>query len=80
MYKDGVLEDSCFSVTVDVPSEKARTHVLDLAARKLDKLMNLRSLPDEQLTGCSWPTKCTFISNCHNGDSPSKKYGFVKIS
>jgi hypothetical protein len=80
MHKDGVLADSCFSVTVDVPQENARTRVLDLASRKLDKLMDLKIVPDEQFTGCSWPTKCTFISNCHRGDSPSGKYGFVKIS
>jgi hypothetical protein len=79
MYKDGVLEDSAFSVTVDVPTKEARQHVLDLAARKLDRLMSLKTVPDEQYTGCSWPTKCTFISPCHSGQSPSGRYGFVPI-
>lgn len=81
MHKDGVLADSCFSVTVDVPQEKARTHILDLAARKLDKLINLKSVPDEIFTGCSWPTRCPYISPCHSGEKePSGKYGFVKIT
>jgi hypothetical protein len=80
MHADGVLADSAFSVTVEVPSKEMRTHVLDLASRKLDRLMSLKNTPDEQFTGCSWPTKCTFISNCHRNDSPSGKYGFVKIS
>jgi hypothetical protein len=79
MHKDGVLEDSCFSVTVDVPQENARTHVLDLAARKLDRLMNLKTVPDEQFTGCSWPTRCPYITPCHSGYEPSGKYGFVRI-
>jgi hypothetical protein len=80
MHTDGVLADSCFSVTVDVPSEKSRTHVLDLAAKKLDKLMNLRSLPDEQLTGCNLPQRCTFISPCHAGEKePNGRYGFVRV-
>jgi hypothetical protein len=80
MHADGVLSDSAFSVTVDVPSKEARTHVLDLAARKLDRLMNLKNVPDEQFTGCSWPTRCGFISPCHSGQSPNGKFGFVKIS
>lgn len=79
MYKDGVLEDSCFSVTVDAPNDRTRTHVLDLASRKLDKLMNLESVPDEQFTGCSWPNKCGYILPCHSGNNPSGKYGFVRI-
>ena len=79
MYKDGVLEDSCFSVTVDSPNERTRTHVLDLAARKLDKLMSMETVPDEQFTGCSWPTRCPYITPCHSGYEPSAKYGFVPV-
>jgi len=80
MHSDGVLADSAFSVTVEVPSKEMRTHVLDLAARKLDRLMNLKTVPDEQFTGCSWPTRCQYITPCHSGDAPSGKYGFVKIT
>jgi len=79
MHADGVLADSAFSVTVEVPSKEMRTHVLDLAARKLDKLMNLKSVPDEQFTGCSWPTRCQYITPCHSGNAPSGRYGFVRV-
>jgi hypothetical protein len=79
MHKDGVLADSCFSVTVDAPNERTRDHVLGLAARKLDRLMSLKTVPDEQFTGCSWPTRCPYITPCHSGNSPSGKYGFVPV-
>jgi hypothetical protein len=79
MYKDGVLEDSCFSVTVDAPNERTRTHVLDLADRKLDRIMSMKTVPDEQFTGCSWPTRCPYITPCHSGYDPSAKYGFVRV-
>jgi len=80
MHADGVLADSCFSVTVDVPNAEVRKHVLDLASRKLDKLMSMKTVPDEQYTGCNWPTRCQYISPCHRGDSPNGKYGFVQIT
>jgi hypothetical protein len=79
MHADGVLADSAFSVTVDVPSKEARKHVLDLASRKLDKLLNMKTVPDEQYTGCSWPVRCPYISPCHKGDEPSGRYGFVPV-
>jgi hypothetical protein len=80
MHSDGVLADSAFSVTVDVPQEKARNHVLDLAGRKLDELMSLKEVPDEQFTGCSWPVKCAYIGPCHKGQPPSGKSGFVPVN
>ena len=80
MHADGVLADSAFSVNVDVPEEKTRKHILDLASRKLDKLMSLKTVPDEQFTGCSWPVRCPFISPCHKGETaPNGKYGFIQI-
>jgi len=80
MHADGVLADVCFSVTVDVPNEATRKHFLDLASRKLDRLEKMNTVPDEQLTGCSWPVKCPFIKPCHAGFEPSGKYGFVQIT
>ena len=80
MHQDGVLADSAFSITVDVPDKKARTHVLDLASRKLDKLFSMKTVPDEQYTGCSWPSRCQFISPCHKGEAePNGKYGFIRV-
>jgi hypothetical protein len=81
MYSDGVLEDSCFSVTVNVPEESARKHVLEVAARKLDRIEKVTSTPDENYTGCFWPTRCQFIAPCHAGEkAPSGRYGFVPAS
>jgi hypothetical protein len=80
MHSDGVLADSAFSVTVDVPTKEARQHVLDLAARKLDRLMSLKTVPDEQFTGCNWPVRCPYISPCHGGaPEPNGRYGFVRV-
>jgi hypothetical protein len=79
MHQDGVLADSCFSVTVDVPNAEARKHVLELASRKLDKIMSLKTVPDEQFTSCSWPVRCQYISPCHSGQSPNGKFGFVPV-
>jgi hypothetical protein len=81
MYTDGVLEDSCFSVTVEVPQESARKHVLDVAARKLDRIEKTTSTPDENYTGCFWPSRCQFIGPCHAGEKePNGRYGFFPIS
>jgi hypothetical protein len=79
MHKDGVLADSCFSVQVDVPSREARQRVLDIAARRLDEIERLEKVPDENLTGCFWPTRCQFINPCHSGQSPNGKFGFVRV-
>jgi hypothetical protein len=80
MHTDEVLDDSCFSVTVEVPQEDMRKHILELASRKLDRIEQEKSLPDEKLTGCFWPVKCPFISPCHSGEQPSGRFGFVRIS
>lgn len=79
MHADGVLADSCFSVTVDVPEEKTRKHILDLASSKLDKLLSMKTVPDEQFTSCSWPVRCPYISPCHSGQSPNGRFGFVPV-
>ncbi len=72
MLDDGVLPDVCFTVNVDVPSAATRQHIVDLAARKLDELDKMKTLPDEQLTGCDWPRPCIFRTPCHAGREPQK--------
>lgn len=79
MYSDGVLQDCCFTIDLPVPSDLARQRVLDLAKMKLDKIDRMKSIPDENLSSCSWPTKCTYIRPCHNGEQPSGRYGFVPV-
>ena len=80
MHGDGVLEDHCFSVTIEVPEKAARKRIVDVMARKLDALYNLKALPDEQYTGCFWPSRCQYVNNCHSDQEPSGRFGFVRIS
>jgi hypothetical protein len=77
MLSDGVLQDLCFSVNIAVPEKFACQSILDMAARKLEKLEKMKSLPDPQLTGCNWPKPCLFRTPCHAGKSPQK--GLFKI-
>jgi hypothetical protein len=80
MHEDGVLQDVCFSVEIPPMSKPAREKILDLAARKLDLIYSLKTVPDPQLTGCSWPVKCQFLNPCHGGEkSPNGKYGFTPV-
>src|SRR5208337_1112238 len=79
MLGDGVLQDACFSVDIPVPEQAARRRIVDLAARKLERLAAMKDLPDMQLTGCDWPAPCVFRGPCHRGLEPSTKNGFVRI-
>jgi len=72
MLADGVLQDVCFNVDIPVPEKSARQAILDMAARKLEKVQNLDSLPDPQLTGCDWPRPCIFRVPCHGGRAPQR--------
>ncbi len=80
MYADGVLQDICFSVEIPVPEKIARQRIVDLAARRLDEIYQTKELPPQQLSTCDWPVVCPFRSPCHSGNSPSGKYGFVRIT
>lgn len=79
MHSDDVLRDLCFSLTVPVPEELTRKRIVDLAARKMDLIRSTKELPDPNLSSCSWPTRCQFIGPCWKEDSPSGRYGFVRI-
>jgi hypothetical protein len=72
MLEDGVLQDVCFNVEISVPEKTARQHIIDLAARKLEKIQDLDSLPDQNLSTCDWPVACAFRSDCHAGRGPNK--------
>jgi hypothetical protein len=72
MLDDGVLSDLCFSVEIPALEKSARQRILDLAASKLEKVQNLDSLPEPQLSTCDWPQKCLFRDDCHAGRFPRK--------
>jgi hypothetical protein len=78
MLKDGVLPDLCFSIKIDVLEKKARQRVLGIAAQRFSTIDNMKTLPDEQYTACSWPVPCTFLRPCHHGEAPSANWNFVK--
>jgi hypothetical protein len=81
MYSDGVLGDVAFNVDVPLPSREVQDQIVDLAARRLDKLWRMKELPDQNLSTCFWPTRCPFIGPCHAGEKePNKRYGFWPIS
>jgi hypothetical protein len=80
MREDGVLQDVCFSVEIPVLGKPARDKIRDLAARKLEEIYSLKRTPDPQLTGCSWPVKCSFLNPCHAGEKePNGRYGFDPV-
>ncbi len=80
MLNDGVLEDNLQFIEVPLPSNDVQKMIRELAIRRLNKIYDCTELPDQQLSTCYWPRKCTFLSNCLKGDTPNGRYGFVKIS
>jgi hypothetical protein len=79
MLDDGVLQDSTFVIDLPVPEPRARQEIIDLASRRLDQIYRTKELPSRQLSTCDWPQVCMYRSNCHSGNSPSGRYGFVQI-
>ncbi len=80
MLEDGVLQDVCFNVDLAVPEKNARQRIMDLAARKLERLEGMKELPEMQLTGCDWPRPCIFRGPCHKGEEPTKRFYLTKIN
>ena len=80
MLDDSVLQDALLVVDLPVPEKVARQRILDIAARRLDEIWATKELPDQQLSTCDWPQPCGFRSNCHSGNQPSGRYGFVPVS
>lgn len=79
MLGDGVLQDVALNIEIPVPGRDVQDQIVDLAARRLDKIWRMKELPDPNLSTCFWPTRCEFIGPCHKGDSPSGRYGFVRV-
>jgi hypothetical protein len=79
MHSDGVLGDVAFNVDIPVPEKEARQKIVDLATRRLEEIWSAKEIPDQQLSTCDFPTPCIFRGNCHSGNQPSGKYGFVQI-
>lgn len=80
MLGDGVLQDSLILVDVPLPDPQVQKTIRELAIRKLEEIYSSKSLPDQQLSTCFWPTRCTYISPCHKDEPPSGRFGFVRIN
>jgi hypothetical protein len=79
MLTDCVLEDHLFKVDIPLPTKEAQRKIRDLASKKLEEIETADILPDQQMSTCDHPYPCVFRNNCHSGNSPSGKYGFVRV-
>jgi len=80
MLTDTVLEDHLFKVDIPLPNHDAQRKIKDLMSKKLEEIETADILPDQQMSTCDFPIPCVFRNNCHSGNNPSGKYGFMKIS
>lgn len=80
MAEDDVLRDCLFVIDVPVPEASKIGHIRELAKQKLERLQKI-DLPEPQLTGCWWPSLCSFVDICHSGkwSEPSEKAGFIPV-
>jgi len=79
MIEDDVLRDVFFKVDMPRMEEISRRRVMDVAKRKLERIRNTKTLPDEQYSGCSFPVRCQFLGCCNRGELPNGRYGFVPV-
>lgn len=79
MIADDVIRDVLFRIDIAVPEKPARQNLIDLAARKLDKIDKMKALPDRNLSSCDWPSPCQFRRVCDNNEDPGPRYGFVPV-
>lgn len=82
MLKDDVLPEVCFRVDLPVLPESQRTHIRDIAERKLERLGGMTELPEPNLSSCDWPIPCPFKRCCWSlpERAPAEKYGFIQIA
>jgi hypothetical protein len=79
MIEDDVLRDLFFKVDMPRMEEISRNRVMDVAKRKLDRIRNTKTVPDENYTGCSWPVRCSYLGCCNRGELPNGRFGFIPV-
>lgn len=79
MIEDDVLRDVFFKIDMPVMDTLSRNRVMDVAKRKLERIRNTKTLPDEQYANCTWPVRCQFLGCCNRGEAPNGRYGFVPV-
>jgi hypothetical protein len=80
MIGDDVLRDLFFKVDMPKMEGVSRQRIMDVAKRKLERIRNTKTLPDEQYSGCSFPIRCQFLGCCNRGDQPNGRTGFIPLS
>lgn len=81
MLQDGILKEICFTLEVPAPRSVLRKRVLEMAARKLERLSRWQFPPEPSLSVCDRP-RCLFKTCCWSEEpfEPSKYHGFVPVS
>jgi hypothetical protein len=75
MIEDDILRDVCFTVELEPPEPKERQRILDMTARKLERLAKMTKPPEPSMGMCDRPP-CPY-RDCW-AIEPSEKTGFVK--
>jgi hypothetical protein len=79
MESDDVLKEHLFTVEIPVPSASDIGRIREMAARKLERLREMTSEPEPNLSTCYLP-QCPFVICCHQKQQPpSEKLGFVLL-
>jgi hypothetical protein len=79
MLDDGVLQESLFVVNIPVPSEAQCKEITDLAKRQIERLYEIKELPEKQLSTCFDPiSRCAFVSCCHGEPESEPERGEFK--
>lgn len=79
MIGDDVLRDVFFKVDMPQMEEVSRERVMEVAKRKVERIRDAKTLPDEQYAGCSFPVRCQFLGCCNRGELPNGRYGFIPV-
>jgi len=81
MLADDVLPNVCFKEDIEVPPPRQIARIKELAVRKLERLLNLKEIPEMNLSSCDFPVPCPFKKLCWALPErmPSKDYGYVRI-
>lgn len=80
MIEDDVLRDVFFKVDMPQMEEVSRERVMDVAKRKVERIRNTKTLPDENYASCSFPIRCQFLGCCNRGETPNGRLGFIPVS
>ncbi len=81
MHGDDILRDVCFTVEIPALDQSARSRILQMAQKKVDRLLSLQVSPEPSLSVCDRPP-CQFRGCCWSKEpySPAEGGDFVQIN